>query len=108
MVAMGRDGLRRSLVDAVQQAHEAGELGLLAVLRIRRVTQPWFWNRLDNDARKCIGEQIESFCIEQGSRAGVVAAAAAGTIDWNALLQFLQQLMPLILEFIKELTALLG
>ena len=108
MVAMGRDGLRRALGDAVAHAHEAGELGSLAVLRIRRVTQPSFWNRLDIDAGKSIGEQIESFCIEQGAGAGLVAAAAAGTIDWNALLQFLQQLMPLILEFVKELTALFG
>jgi hypothetical protein len=108
MVAMGREGLRLALVQAAQQARDSGQLGHLAALRIRRVTQPSVWNRLDSDVNLEIGEHVEAFCTEHGNRAGVVAAGAPDAIDWNALLDFLEKILPLLLEFVKELMALFG
>lgn len=96
---------RETLLAVARRAREARKISAVDFLRIRRVCQPRIWNRLDTGAQQTIGQQIEAFVAEQAVLAGVVAGPA-GEVDWDNLLEFLEGLLPLILEFIEALMVL--
>lgn len=101
------DANRKVLLNVAQTARAARKISALEFLRIRRVCQPRVWNRLDVDAQQTIGEQIEAFVAEQAVTAGAVTVVAGvAAVDWDNLLEFLQGLLPLILEFIEALMLL--
>jgi len=88
-----RDDFRRVFNKAVRQAYGEGQISLrqaaalhLAVVLFR--------------------DQLEAFCVQQAVTAATLPPEAAdkpGEIDWDALLEFLKELLPLILEFIEAL-----
>jgi hypothetical protein len=104
------DTNRATLLKLATEAREAKQIGAIEFLRVRRVCQPRVWNRLDTDAKQTIGQQIEAFVAEKAIVAGVIVGEtqklAAGEINWDELLDFLKELLPLILEFIEALMVL--
>jgi hypothetical protein len=84
---------RRSLIKAAEEAHRDGEItrGELFKIRIASLSQP--------SLRK-----MQQSIVEQATFEGkIVAGTPVGAIDWNALLQFIKEALPVILEIIKLL-----
>jgi hypothetical protein len=101
------DKNRVTLLNVAKEARDAGEISAIEFLRVRRVCQPRVWNRMDADAKATIGQQIESFVAEHGVKAGKIAGdKLAADVDWDAILAFIKELLPVILEFIQALIVL--
>ena len=89
---------RRSLLAAARDACQAGDITACDCRAIRRATwRPLVLARLHNQV------------VEDAAMTGVVTAVQATNpeeIDWDGFLDFLKDLLPMILEFIKALMLL--
>ena len=53
-----------------------------------------------------LGADIETVCIEEGIACGAIPPQAENDpsqINWDGLLEFLKELLPLIIEFLKAI-----
>lgn len=79
---------REALISAAQQAAADGDITQQDVMRIRLAT-----------LRPRIVRQMEEECCEQlKSTHAMGANAAPGAIDWTAFLDFIKQLIQMILQ----------
>jgi hypothetical protein len=76
---------REALIKAAEQAAKEGEITHNELLRIRLV-------------RPRIMREMELACCEQLEFTGKMRNASPGTIDWSSFLEFLKQLIQMILE----------
>jgi len=79
---------RAALLKSGEQAVKAGELSRLDLMRLRLATMS---PKMLSAAHQFAAEQ----CLSDG------LCASYGAIDWNQLLAFIKELIPLILELIK-------
>ena len=70
---------------AVDEARAEGDIGPLQAMKARRIANNP--NRL---------AKVEAACSEEATAAGFASSGPAG-FDWNALLAFLKELLPIIL-----------
>ena len=72
---------------AVDEARNEGDIGPLQAMKARRIA--------NNPARLA---KVEAACCEEASAAGFANSGPdVGGFDWNALLAFLKELLPIIL-----------
>jgi hypothetical protein len=85
---------RQALIAQAEQAHSDGELSRQDLFRIRLAT-----------LNPRIANQLEEAAAEQAASQSLLPAgsspSALGAIDWQNLLSFLRELLPLILQIIK-------
>lgn len=81
---------RQALLAAASAAVTAGEMSPRDLRRLRLVS-----------IFPSICDRLEDFAVECAIADGL--AAAPGEIDWDQLIKFLEELLPLILEFIQAL-----
>jgi hypothetical protein len=87
---------KTALANAAEQACSTGEITRWELARIRLVIT--FRPRALAEVQGCV--------IDEGCKAGKILpqaaeAAQSDGFDWNALLEFIRNLLPLILEIIK-------
>jgi len=91
-------GFYRAVLKAACEAHEAGEISAADLRTIRRV-------RFRPFARAHLRE-LELTVAEDAVLAGRLTASALeapSEFDWDSLLDFIRELLAMILEFIKSL-----
>jgi hypothetical protein len=82
---------RRSLVRAAEEAHDSGEItrGELFKIRISSLSRP-------------VLRQMQQAVAEQAVHEGkIVAGSPMSAVNWDNLLQFIKELLPIILEIVK-------
>lgn len=87
---------RDALLTAADQAARAGEIDRLDVFHLRLAT-----------SLPRVRKQLETECCQHAVASGLAAAnQSSAAIDWNNLVPFLKELLPVILEIIKTVIAL--
>lgn len=81
---MGSD-FKSAFLKAVEEARNEGDIGPLQAMKARRIAA--------NPRRLAT---VEASCCDEAMAAGF-AASGPGAFDWNALLAFLKELLPIIL-----------
>lgn len=77
---------KAAFLKAVEEARNEGDIGPLQAMKARRIAaNP---NRL---------AKVEASCCDEALAAGFSASGGPGAFDWNALLAFLKELLPIIL-----------
>ena len=90
-------GLRRlpegyeEIMEAVESARKDGEIGVLEYWRIKQ--------RCKNE--DCCREVREAILHEAKSARIPMASKDNGAPDWSSILEFIKQLIPLILQIVK-------
>jgi len=85
------DGFTAAVRNAVDNARRNREIGLF---------QYWRLSRALNNPRQV--QRIYAGVIDEAIAGGVIAAdASADGFDWNAILAFIERLIPLILQLIS-------
>jgi hypothetical protein len=82
---------RRSLIRAAEEAHDAGEItrGELFKIRISSISRP---------ALRQMQQAVAEQAVHEGK---IVAGSPMSAVNWDNLLQFIKELLPVILEIIK-------
>ena len=82
---------RRSLIKAAEEARDAGEITRAELFKIR----------IASISRPAL-RQMQQAVVEQATHEGkIVAGTPIGAVNWENLLQFIKELLPIILEIIK-------
>jgi hypothetical protein len=79
------------LIKAAEEAQSNGEItrGELFKIRIASISRPAL-------------RQMQQAVVEQATHEGkIVAGTPIGAVNWDNLLQFIKELLPIILEIIK-------
>ena len=93
------DGFRRSLIKAIRQRVQSGELSRRDAIRIRvAMVSPAFREHCENLALTQIVFSGTTTDLVQYDEDGKIERAS---IDWDNLIGFLERLLPLILELIS-------
>jgi hypothetical protein len=101
--------LRVQYVASVEAARKAGQLKLFPYLKLKAAGKPRNWNSYNDDIDMTIGEAVQSQLVESGVEAGVIPAGTdPKTINWQNLIDFINQLMPVIKELITFIMTLFG
>ena len=101
------ESCRSSLETSARVAWQNRDIGVLAFRRVMRITDPTVWNRLDRRSGLTTGQSVGHFLIEQGAERELNSADAPFTaINWDAILAFLKEFIPILeglIQFIMSL-----
>lgn len=85
-------GFRKSFVEAVKRAQDKGSITGAQAFKLRVASfSPGFV------------KQAEKIATVEGCCTGEIPYSSVGAVDWNALADFLERILPLILEFLAQL-----
>jgi hypothetical protein len=87
---------KAALQQAAEDACQAGEISRWELARVRLAIA--FRPRAVAEVQGCV---VDEACRAGKMSADAAAAADGDGFDWNALLEFIRNLLPLILEIIK-------
>jgi hypothetical protein len=82
---------RRSLIKAAEEAQSNGEISRAELFKIR----------IASISRPAL-RQMQQAVVEQATHEGkIIAGTPIGAVNWDGLLQFIKELLPIILDIIK-------
>lgn len=97
LLESNRREFRKVLFVALEGAVKAGQLSRSQLFQIRLAT---FF-------RPTILDNLFDACCEQMASEGIVFAAADGSINWDAIAKFIIAVLPVIIEAILKIIAVL-
>ena len=80
-----------AIVEAADAARADGEIGMLQHWRIKQ--------QCKNE--ECCRQVREAIAEEAGRSGKALPKSGNGSVDWNAILDFIKQLIPLILQLVS-------
>lgn len=87
---MAGGDFKSAFLKAVDEAQDEGTIGPMKARMARRIA---------NNPRRLAA--VEAECCEEAMAAGFASAGGPGAFDWNALLAFLKELLPIILALFQ-------
>jgi len=86
-----------------------GSVGLIDRLRVYRVVKNWNREIVLDGEKVTVGQAVESELLARAAMLNVITAEQMNNpegIDWEKFADFLERILPLILEFIKALISI--
>ncbi len=109
MSAQGLDDLRGILLDLGRQAFAEKKIDRLDFLYIRYVTRPRVWRHIDRMTGDTVGQHVADMILTMATSMNtpLPAGATVESIDWATLLEFIKEILPILVEMLPLLIAVI-